>query len=107
MWVLRKPVARLTVERIEAVRCSDAQDTWSPAGIAELKEAGGMLSAGRAQFALRILDGCLGCGGSLHVLSLERARKVAPESAALVRFLCVFRRDPLGRDGAAVFLHVE
>jgi hypothetical protein len=85
----------------------DALDTGLPAIIAKLKEARRMLNTSRAHFTLRILDCCLGRRGRVHILSLQRARKVAPESAALVWLLCVFRRDPFGRDGAAVFLYVE
>lgn len=95
----------VTKKKKKEVGC--ALDTGLPAIIAKLKEARRMPNTRRAHFALRVLDCRLGRRGGVHVLSLERARKVAPEPAALVRFLCVFWGHPLRRDGAAVFLHVE
>ena len=84
-----------------------ALDTGRPAVIAELEEARRMLGTGSPQLALRVLDCAFGCGGGIHVLRMQRVREVAPEPAALVWFLCILGRDPLGRDGAAVLLHVE
>ena len=84
-----------------------ALDTGNPAVLAELEETRHVLGTSCAQLSLRILDCAFGSRSGVHVLSEERTCEVAPEPAALVWFLFVLWRDPLGRDSAAIFLYVE
>ena len=89
-------------------RRNDALNAGHPAVIiAQLKKARRVLEAGRAELALRGLDGGLGLRRGVHVLREDRTRQVAPQSPALVWLVLLLGRDPLGRDVVAALLHVE
>ncbi|KAF8268822.1 hypothetical protein EI94DRAFT_1726610 [Lactarius quietus] len=79
-----------------AVASCVSLNTRCPAVITELEEARRMFSTRSAQLAQRILNCTFGGRGGVHILRKERTREFAPEPAALVRFLCVFRRDQRG-----------
>jgi hypothetical protein len=66
-----------------------------------------VLDARSSELALRGLDGRLGLRRGVHVLGEYGARQVAPQSPALVLFLFVFGRDPLGRYVMSALIRVE
>jgi hypothetical protein len=128
-WILGKPVCRKDEDERKKTRNQaktsfsrqevaaaggrerekkNALDARRPAAVvAQLEKARRVLYARRAQLALRVLHRRLGLRRGVHVLGDDGARQVAPQPTALVRLLLVLGRDPLGRDVAAVLMHVE